>query len=48
MDSVNKCIGCDVAHCKFNAMGRNCSLDKIKVTEGCAQGTCCGSFESKM
>jgi hypothetical protein len=47
MDSVNKCINCDVVDCKFNAMGRNCSLNKIKVTGECSDGTCCGSFENK-
>jgi len=46
MDSVNKCINCDVAHCKYNAMGRNCSLGKIKVSQNCKDGTCCESFES--
>jgi len=48
MNSINKCINCNVENCKYNAMGRNCSLNKINITESCAQGTCCGSFENKI
>lgn len=47
MERVNNCIRCDVMDCKYNAMGRNCKLDKIKVTCGDADGTCCGNFENK-
>lgn len=43
----NYSIKCDVTKCKHNAEGCNCQLDTIKVTCGCDNCTCCGSFSEK-
>ncbi len=44
MDCVNKGVLCDVTCCRHNEDGCKCRLDTIKVTNDCADCTCCGSF----
>ena len=43
----NNAIRCDVQKCCYNAQGCKCKLDTIKVTCGCKECTCCGSFKEK-
>lgn len=48
MEQYNEKIGCDVRNCRYNAEGKNCTLDHIHV--GCACGetcTCCDSYQEK-
>ena len=45
MENVNFSILCDVTRCKHNSNGKNCTINKIKVTSDCTDCTCCGSFD---
>lgn len=47
MDHKNRSICCDVAGCKHNVDSCGCDLSEIKVTCGCKDCTCCGSYEDK-
>lgn len=45
---MNKnCIDCDVSNCMYNKLGRECTLNAIKITTDCTDLTCCGSFKQK-
>lgn len=49
MENINFGIACDVAKCRYNHNGCNCTLDKIHVgctcdSESC---TCCESYDEK-
>lgn len=49
MENVNNKIACDVAGCKYNHAGCNCTLDHIKVGCSCgAECTCCESYSEKV
>ncbi len=43
----NSSIKCDVTKCRYNLKGCNCGLDAIKVTCGCQDCTCCGSYDER-
>ncbi|MBO4990352.1 MAG: DUF1540 domain-containing protein [Clostridia bacterium] len=49
MERVNHSIGCDVAKCRHNVEGKNCTLSAIHVGKCCDEEhcTCCDSFESR-
>lgn len=50
MENVNYDIACDVANCKYNHRGCNCTLEHIKVGCTCNQVdcTCCESYSEKV
>lgn len=49
MERINHSIGCDVAKCRHNVEGKNCTLSAIHVGKCCDEEhcTCCDSFESR-
>ena len=50
MENVNNDICCDVAKCKYNHAGCNCTLDRIQVGCSCnsTECTCCESYQEKI
>ena len=50
MENVNHNIACDVANCKYNHRGCNCTLDHIKVGCTCnkVDCTCCESYSEQV
>lgn len=45
---MNKnCIDCDVYTCIYNKLGKECTLEAVRITTDCTELTCCGSYKNK-